>query len=109
LLILNCLFELHFNQSLINTPNRCQLATQPITERPSHLLYFKVLLFSQSLDMLSLFESFLTTHSLKYLRMDGSTPVGSRLKLVDKFNVDEGIFCMLLSTRVGGVGVNLTG
>ena len=41
--------------------------------------------------------------------MDGSTPVASRARLVDDFNSNEDIFVFLLTTKVGGIGVNLTG
>ena len=44
-----------------------------------------------------------------YLRMDGGTPVARRQALVDSFNGDAGCFLFLLTTRVGGVGTNLTG
>ena len=41
--------------------------------------------------------------------MDGSTNVGVRARLVDDFNSNEGIFLFLLTTKVGGLGINLTG
>lgn len=41
--------------------------------------------------------------------MDGSTNVGVRARLVDDFNSDDGVFCFLLTTKVGGLGINLTG
>lgn len=44
-----------------------------------------------------------------YLRMDGTTPIGSRQGLVEQFNTSRDIFVFLLTTRVGGLGVNLTG
>ena len=42
-------------------------------------------------------------------RMDGSTPVASRMRLMDDFNESQRIFALLLTTKVGGIGVNLTG
>lgn len=45
----------------------------------------------------------------KYLRMDGSTNIGSRQTNVDKFNSDPSYFLFLMTTRTGGVGLNLTG
>ena len=41
--------------------------------------------------------------------MDGNTAVGARMKLVDSFNSNPDMFVFLLTTRVGGLGVNLTG
>lgn len=45
----------------------------------------------------------------RYLRMDGSTAVKARSSLVHRFNTDPDIFVFLLTTKVGGLGVNLTG
>uniref|UniRef100_A0A915CHY0 DNA repair and recombination protein RAD54-like n=2 Tax=Parascaris univalens TaxID=6257 RepID=A0A915CHY0_PARUN len=69
----------------------------------------KVLLFSQSRQMLTLLEKFVIKEGYEYLRMDGSTPIGSRQPLVENFNTNDDIFLFLLTTKVGGLGVNLTG
>ncbi|PAV73280.1 hypothetical protein WR25_14338 [Diploscapter pachys] len=69
----------------------------------------KVLLFSQSMQMLNIMEKMIIFENYSYLRMDGSTAIGKRQQLVQTFNQDEGIFLFLLTTRVGGLGVNLTG
>lgn len=45
----------------------------------------------------------------RYLRLDGSVPSGQREALVQRFNADASIALMLLTTRVGGLGLNLTG
>ena len=47
--------------------------------------------------------------TVSYLRMDGSVPAGQRQGIVDKFNDDPTIDVLLLSTHVGGLGLNLTG
>ena len=44
-----------------------------------------------------------------YHRMDGSTPIGMRARLVDDFNNKDSVFVFLLTTKVGGLGINLTG
>ena len=44
-----------------------------------------------------------------YHRMDGSTAVGVRARLVDDFNANARVFVFLLTTKVGGLGINLTG
>ena len=41
--------------------------------------------------------------------MDGATPVGARMRLMDDFNESPRTFAFLLTTKVGGIGVNLTG
>jgi len=69
----------------------------------------KVLLFTQSRQMLNIFSRYLDERNYKYLSMDGTTPIGARHSLINKFNSDEEIFIFLLTTRVGGVGVNLIG
>ena len=45
----------------------------------------------------------------EYLRMDGTTSIKRRQPLIQAFNSNEDIFLFLLTTRVGGLGVNLTG
>merc|ERR1719391_824553 len=47
--------------------------------------------------------------SVTFLRLDGTVPANSRQDLVQKFNQDPSIDLMLLSTSVGGLGLNLTG
>nr|CAD2195522.1 unnamed protein product [Meloidogyne enterolobii] len=69
----------------------------------------KVLLFSQSRQMLTILEGFMSRENYKYLRMDGTTPIGKRQDLVNEFNTDKDIFTFLLTTKVGGLGINLTG
>uniref|UniRef100_A0A0K0EEA7 DNA repair and recombination protein RAD54-like n=1 Tax=Strongyloides stercoralis TaxID=6248 RepID=A0A0K0EEA7_STRER len=69
----------------------------------------KVLLFSQSRAMLTILERLAILEEYNYLRMDGETPIKQRQVLVEKFNTDDNIFLFLLTTKVGGLGVNLTG
>ncbi|KAH1006602.1 DNA excision repair protein ERCC-6 [Dendroctonus ponderosae] len=69
----------------------------------------RTLLFSQGRIMLRIFEACLQQHGYKYLKMDGATSVGSRQGLIDTFNQDVSYQVFLLTTRVGGLGVNLTG
>ena len=45
----------------------------------------------------------------RYHRMDGSTAVVQRARLIDDFNENDSVFVFLLTTKVGGIGVNLTG
>ncbi|XP_026954350.1 DNA excision repair protein ERCC-6 isoform X2 [Sagmatias obliquidens] len=69
----------------------------------------RVLLFSQSRQMLDIFEVFLRAQKYSYLKMDGTTAIASRQPLITRYNEDTSIFVFLLTTRVGGLGVNLTG
>ncbi|XP_022080382.1 DNA excision repair protein ERCC-6-like isoform X2 [Acanthaster planci] len=68
----------------------------------------RVLLFSQSKQMLDIIED-CVKHTYSYMRMDGSTSISTRQPLIQQFNSDPSIFVFLLTTRVGGLGVNLTG
>jgi DNA excision repair protein ERCC-6 len=73
----------------------------------------RVLIFCQTRQMLNLIEEFLQApkrEEYKYLRMDGTTPIKQRLQMVDRFNsATSPFFIFLLTTRVGGLGINLTG
>ncbi|ETV92879.1 hypothetical protein, variant [Aphanomyces invadans] len=69
----------------------------------------RCLIFSQMSSMLNILEIFLNVHGHTYFRLDGSTPVEQRQRLMDKFNGDSKVFCFILSTRSGGLGINLTG
>ncbi|KAJ2787852.1 DNA repair protein rhp26 [Coemansia interrupta] len=70
----------------------------------------KVLIFCQTRQMLDIIERMVSSlPNTAYRRMDGSTPVQHRTALVDEYNRDKNIFVFLLTTRVGGLGINLTG
>lgn len=71
--------------------------------------HHKVLLFTQMTRMLDVLEAFLNYHGYIYLRLDGTTKVDQRQVLMERFNNDDRIFVFILSTRSGGIGVNLTG
>lgn len=43
-----------------------------------------------------------------YLRLDGSTKIEDRKDFIKQFNTDPNIFVFLVSTRAGGLGINLT-
>ncbi|CAN9513129.1 unnamed protein product [Ophioblennius macclurei] len=68
----------------------------------------RVVLFSQFTMMLDIVEELLKHLSHRYVRLDGSTPIADRIGLIDEFNTDPDIFVFLLSTRAGGLGINLT-
>ncbi|GAA5884888.1 hypothetical protein JCM6882_007139 [Rhodosporidiobolus microsporus] len=69
----------------------------------------RVLIFSQFKITLNVVERFLAGLKLKYLRLDGDTPQIDRQRDVDKYNAPGSeYFVYLLSTRAGGVGLNIT-
>lgn len=70
----------------------------------------KTLLFAQHRIMLDILEKFIKLlGGFNYRRMDGNTPIHSRQAMVDEFNQNPDVHVFLLTTKVGGLGVNLTG
>lgn len=68
----------------------------------------RVLIFSQFLDMLNIIEDFLDGMQMAYQRLDGQMGSLEKQKRIDQFNApDSPLFAFLLSTRAGGVGINL--
>ncbi|KAM2042180.1 hypothetical protein ACFX16_035901 [Malus domestica] len=68
-----------------------------------------VLLFTQTQQMLDIIESYLVADGYSYRRMDGLTPIKQRMALIDEFNNSSDVFVFILTTKVGGLGTNLTG
>jgi len=72
----------------------------------------RVLIFAQLKTMLDIIETdLLKSHmpAVSYLRLDGAVNPHQRQALVSKFNADPTIDILLLTTHVGGLGLNLTG
>jgi len=72
----------------------------------------KCLIFAQFTQSLDVVEKFLLEPhmpSLRYLRLDGSVPMNQRNSIVNRFNQDHTVKVLLLTTKVGGLGLNLTG
>lgn len=68
------------------------------------------LIFTQMTGTLNILEQFLNLLNLPYLRLDGSTPVERRQLYSAEFNRPDSRYqCMILSSRAGGIGLNLTG
>lgn len=67
----------------------------------------KILLFSYSVRMLDILEKFLIRKGYSFARLDGSTPTNLRQSLVDDFNASPSKQVFLISTRAGGLGLNL--
>ncbi|KAF2434858.1 hypothetical protein EJ08DRAFT_724199 [Tothia fuscella] len=68
----------------------------------------RVLLYFQMTRMIDLMEEYLTYRNYKYCRLDGSTKLEDRRDTVADFQTKPEIFVFLLSTRAGGLGINLT-
>lgn len=68
----------------------------------------RVLIFFQMTLVMDIMEDYLRLRDMKYLRLDGSTKAEERQDMLKAFNrPDLDIFCFLLSTRAGGLGLNL--
>lgn len=68
----------------------------------------RVLLYFQMTKMMDLMEEYLTFRQHKYIRLDGSSKLDDRRDLVHDWQTKPEIFVFLLSTRAGGLGINLT-
>lgn len=69
----------------------------------------RALIFTQMTKVLDILEQFLNIHGHRYLRLDGATKIEQRQILTDRFNHDTRILAFILSSRSGGLGINLTG
>ncbi len=70
----------------------------------------KTLLFAQHRIMLDILQKFVKQlPGINWRRMDGETPIKDRQDMVDEFNNNPDLHVFLLTTKVGGLGVNLTG
>ncbi|KAM6182858.1 lymphoid-specific helicase isoform 2-T2 [Erethizon dorsatum] len=68
----------------------------------------KVLLFSQMTRMLDILMDYCHLRNFNFSRLDGSMSYSEREKNMDDFNTDPDVFIFLVSTRAGGLGINLT-
>lgn len=72
----------------------------------------RVLIFCQMKQMINIIENDLFKQhmpSVTYMRLDGATDANKRHAIVQTFNSDPSIDCLLLTTHVGGLGLTLTG
>ncbi|GJM94567.1 hypothetical protein PR202_ga11224 [Eleusine coracana subsp. coracana] len=104
------LFVEHYNmyqrEEIVRASGKFELLDRllPKLQRAGH----RVLLFSQMTKLLDILEVYLQMYSFKYMRLDGSTKTEERGKLLADFNKkDSEYFIFLLSTRAGGLGLNL--
>ncbi|KAG8370177.1 hypothetical protein BUALT_Bualt14G0090100 [Buddleja alternifolia] len=73
-----------------------------------HKAGHRVLLFSQMTKLMTILGDYLKLKGFQFLRLDGTTNTGDRGKLLKEFNApDSPYFIFLLSTRAGGLGLNL--
>ncbi|KAL4142943.1 hypothetical protein QTP88_005331 [Uroleucon formosanum] len=68
----------------------------------------RVLIYSQMTRMIDILEEYMWYKKLRYMRLDGSSKISERRDMVADFQNRSDIFVFLLSTRAGGLGINLT-
>jgi len=68
----------------------------------------RVLIYSQMTKMIDLLVEFMKYRAYSYMRLDGSSKISDRRDMVADFQSKDDIFAFLLSTRAGGLGINLT-
>ncbi|KAI1081465.1 P-loop containing nucleoside triphosphate hydrolase protein [Whalleya microplaca] len=68
----------------------------------------KVLVFSHSVRLLRILQNLFNNTSYTFSYLDGSLSYEERQQVVDDFNSDPNQFVFLISTKAGGVGLNIT-
>ncbi|VAH83090.1 unnamed protein product [Triticum turgidum subsp. durum] len=95
-------------QSLVSASGKLQLLDKllpKLKERGN-----RVLIFSQMTKMLDILEDFLSFLGYKYARIDGQTALSARQESIKEYNNTESeTFIFLMSTRAGGLGIDLPG
>ena len=95
------------NENIIRSSGKFALLDQmlPKLKAAGH----RVLMFTQMTAVMTILEDYFTYRGYLSLRLDGSTPAEEREKRMYKYNApDSPYFIFLLSTRAGGLGLNLT-
>ncbi|KAK4693178.1 TATA-binding protein-associated factor, partial [Lecanoromycetidae sp. Uapishka_2] len=89
----------------------CGIGTDP-AENNNYISPHRALIFCQMKEMLDIVANDVLRAllpSVQYLRLDGSVEANKRQNIVNQFNTDPSYDCLLLTTSVGGLGLNLTG
>lgn len=93
-------------KGLITSSGKMMLLDQLLTKlkKDNH----RVLIFSQMVKMLDILGDYLRIRGYPFQRLDGTIPAGPRRLAINHFNAEgSDDFCFLLSTRAGGLGINL--
>ncbi len=93
-------------KGLITSSGKMMLLDQLLTKlkKDNH----RVLIFSQMVKMLDILGDYLHYRNYQFQRLDGTIAAGPRRMAIDHFNAPgSNDFCFLLSTRAGGLGINL--
>lgn len=95
------------NEELVRSSGKLLVLDAMLAKLKKH--GHKVLLFSTMTMILDIIEDYLSLRDYKYVRLDGSTKLVDRKENIHNFNTNPEIFLFLISTRAGGIGLNLVG
>ena len=95
----------------------CGIGTPPPADgelgtESNYVSQHRALVFCQMKEMLDIVQNDVLKKllpSVQYLRLDGSVEANKRQNIVNQFNTDPSYDVLLLTTSVGGLGLNLTG
>ncbi|XP_038074783.1 lymphocyte-specific helicase-like isoform X1 [Patiria miniata] len=98
--------EYRIDEELVTNSGKLMVLERllPALKKENH----KVLIFSQMTLMLDVLEDYCYLRKYRYCRLDGKMKLTDRQEQIDEFNKDPDTFLFLLSTRAGGLGINLT-
>ncbi|KAG1650708.1 Lymphoid-specific helicase [Nymphon striatum] len=94
------------NDNLINCSGKLHILDMMLKRLKT--LGHKVLIFSQMTKLLDILEDFCNFKEYSFCRLDGTLKIQERKEQIQAFNTDPDVFIFLLSTRAGGLGINLT-
>uniref|UniRef100_A0A673IUU9 Proliferation-associated SNF2-like protein n=1 Tax=Sinocyclocheilus rhinocerous TaxID=307959 RepID=A0A673IUU9_9TELE len=98
--------EFKIDEQLVETSGKFLILDRMLPElkKRGH----KVLIFSQMTSILDILMDYCYLRGYEYSRLDGSMSYTDRDENMKKFSSDPKVFLFLLSTRAGGLGINLT-
>lgn len=101
-----CLVQLPSPENLVSDSGKLA-ALDTLLERLKREGH-RVLVYFQMTRMMNLMEDYCRYRRHSYIRLDGSTKISDRRDLVHDWQTDASLFIFILSTRAGGLGINLT-
>ncbi|KAG9485079.1 hypothetical protein GDO78_008275, partial [Eleutherodactylus coqui] len=98
--------EFKIDEELINSSGKFLVLDRMLPEMKKR--GHKILIFSQMTMMLDILIDYCYYRKYKFCRLDGSMSYTEREENMREFNTDPNVFIFLVSTRAGGLGINLT-
>ncbi|XP_060867780.1 lymphoid-specific helicase-like isoform X3 [Metopolophium dirhodum] len=98
--------KLLVDENITKVSGKFQLLDAMLTKLK--ILGHKVLLFSTMTQLMDVIEEFLMFRKFSFTRLDGTMSIQLRVDAMTTFNSDPECFLMMISTRAGGLGLNLT-